>query len=325
MTKLRWWGAGLAVLLVLGGGWWLLGRNGHTKNQTAQEVKPYYGSIQITVSATGTVQPYNRLELKPPIAGRVDQMLVEEGDKVHRGQTLAWMSSSERASLLDAARAEGEKAYQEWADVYKPAPVVSPIDGTVIVRSVLPGQTVGATDDIYVISDRLIVMAQVDETDIGKLHVGQTALLTLDAYPNLHVPARVDHIEYESKVVNNVTIYEVDILPVNIPSEFRSGMSADAEITVSAKEHALLVPKEAVRQGTHKSFVLVSQGAGSKPENRPVEVGLTNDKVAEIVSGVTAEDTLVIEPTDFSLLRGTTNKTNPFMPSRPGGGGGRGH
>jgi multidrug efflux pump subunit AcrA (membrane-fusion protein) len=49
--------------------------------------------LDISILATGVVQPQNRLEIKPPIAGRIERVLVEEGETVKRGQILAWMSS----------------------------------------------------------------------------------------------------------------------------------------------------------------------------------------------------------------------------------------
>jgi membrane fusion protein, macrolide-specific efflux system len=305
----------------------LAGCSGKGKEQAVQTVQPEYGAIQVSVSTTGIVEPQNRLELKPPIAGRVDEILVREGDQVRRGQTLAWMSSTERAALLDAARAQGEKAVEVWADTYKPAPVVSPINGTVIVRGVEPGQTVSASDAILVLSDRLIVKAQVDETDIGKIKLGQDAVVSLDAYPDIQVPSRVDHIAYESKVINNVTIYEVDILPQQVPPVFRSGMSATADIIVAASEKALLVPREAVQEVNGKSWVAISQGEGKPSLPREVQVGLKNDKQVEVLSGVSPEDVLAIEMPDLSLLKSNSQdeKTNPFMPRRPGGSRGRSH
>ncbi|MEW6516206.1 MAG: efflux RND transporter periplasmic adaptor subunit [candidate division FCPU426 bacterium] len=316
----RWFGLGFAVVALA-----LAGCSPKGQGNEVQTVQPEYGSIQVTVSTTGTVEPQNRLELKPPIAGRVDQILVQEGDQVRRGQTLAWMSSTERAALLDAARSQGEKGLAEWSDAYKPAPVVSPINGTVIVRGVEPGQTVSVSDAILVLSDRLIVKAQVDETDIGKVQVGQDATVSLDAYPDIRVPSRVDHIAYESQVINNVTIYEVDILPNQVPPVFRSGMSATADIIVAAKEHALLVPREAVQEVKGKFWVAVSQGAGKPSLPRQVGIGLKSDNQTEVVSGIGPEDTLAIETPDLSLLRGNSEeqKTNPFMPRRPGGGRGR--
>ncbi len=291
-----------------------------SRSQAVETVRPAFGAIRLTVSTTGTVEPQNRLELKPPIAGRAEEILVKEGDRVRRGQILAWLSSTERAALIDAARSQGEKTLAEWADAYKAAPVVSPINGTVIVRGVEPGQTVSVNDAILVLSDRLIVKAQVDETDIGKLKVGQDALVSLDAYPEIQVPSRVDHIAYESQVISNVTIYQVDILPREVPPVFRSGMSATADIVLEAKDRALLAPREAVQTVNGKFYVALSQGEGKPSLPREVQVGLQSEGQVEIISGVSPDDLLAVEAVDLSLLqgKGDSGKTNPFMPRRPG-------
>ncbi|MGH7803131.1 MAG: efflux RND transporter periplasmic adaptor subunit, partial [Candidatus Binatia bacterium] len=176
------------------------------------------GTIEVTALATGVVQPQNRLELKPPIAGRIERILVREGDRVGRGQILAWMSSLERAALLDAARAKGDAELAHWEELYKAAPLPAPIAGTIIARSVEPGQGVTTTDPVFVLSDRLIVKAQVDETDIGRIRIGEKASVTLDAYSDSKIEARVDHIAFEAVTVNNVTVYEVDVLPVTVPA-----------------------------------------------------------------------------------------------------------
>lgn len=67
------------------------------------------GNLEVTILATGTVQPENRLEIKPPVPGRIEEVLVKEGQVVKRGDVLAWMSSTERAALLDAARSQGPR------------------------------------------------------------------------------------------------------------------------------------------------------------------------------------------------------------------------
>ena len=152
-----------------------------------KEIHPYTGNIKKTVSTTGTVLPRNRLELKPSAAGRIEKILVKEGDTVKTGQILALMSSTDRAALIDAARLQGADTLKYWEKAYKPISIVSPINGTVIVRSVEPGQTVTTSDDIIIISDRLIVKAQVDETDIGRVMIGQSADITLDSHPEILV------------------------------------------------------------------------------------------------------------------------------------------
>src|SRR6185369_15253119 len=101
----------------------------------------------------------NRVEIKPPISGRIEQLLVEEGQKVQAGQILAWMSSTDRAAILDAARAQGPEVFAKWQDDYKPTPVVSPLSGVVILRNVVVGQTVDSSIVVYALADVLMAYA----------------------------------------------------------------------------------------------------------------------------------------------------------------------
>ncbi|OGP82614.1 MAG: hypothetical protein A2Z08_09440 [Deltaproteobacteria bacterium RBG_16_54_11] len=279
-------------------------------------INPVYGAIETGISTTGTVQPQNRLEIKPPISGRIEKVLVHEGDRVTIGQTLALMSSTERAALLDAARAQNKEQLAYWEEVYKPTPLIAPIKGEVIVRAVEPGQTVTSGDAIIVLSDRLIVQAQVDETDIGKVRLKQAALISLDAYPDTKVKATIDHIAYESTIVNNVTIYKVDILPEKVPAIFRSGMSATINIVEQSKENVLLIPLEAVKQDAEGSFVLISTGSSEKPVIHRVQLGISDDKNVEVVSGLETKDTITIVTQDYQPAKDTGSGTNPFMPRR---------
>jgi len=309
---------GTLVLILAAGAWWFFARGQQASGETVTEVAPVYGTIQNTVNATGNIQPQNRVEIKPPIGGRIDKILVEEGQDVKTGQILAIMSSTDRAALLDAARLQGADALKEWEDVYKPTPLIAPIDGQVIVRTVNPGQTVTTSDVVVALSDRLIVQAQVDETDVGKVKLGQKAAITLDAYPEIAAQGKVDHIYYESKIVNNVTIYAVDIVPEKVPEVFRSGMSANVQIIQEQKDHVLLLPKEAVKKHHDKSFVMVRQEGDPKPARQDVVTGLSDDVNIEIVSGLNAGDKVVIVSKKYTAPKAGAG-TSPFMPSRPAG------
>ncbi len=280
------------------------------------EIKPKVGAIENIISTTGTVLPKNRLEIKPPVNGRVDKILVQEGEEVKTGQTLGWMSSTERAALLDAARGQGEEILKYWQEVYKPIPLISPIDGEVIVATTQPGQTVTTSDAVIVLSDHLIARAQVDETDIGKIAAGQNAAIVLDAYPETKIEAKVEHIYYESKTVNNVTIYEVDLLPEHVPSFFRSGMNAAIDFVEGGKDDAVIVPAEAVIKENGKTYALIKQNANDKDgRKQPVELGISKDKDVEIISGVSANDTILLKTKKYALPKSSAG-TNPFMPSR---------
>ena len=313
-----------AVLLLLAAGFfgvrWARGHAAAKDGTKIIHVRPK--TIETFISTTGTVLPKNRLTLQPPVNGRVEQILVQEGDMVKTGQIVAWMSSTDRAALLDAARGKSNEALAYWNDVYKPIALVAPIDGQVIVATMQPGQTVTTADAVIVLSDKLIFRAQVDETDIGKISVGQEAVATLDAYQDTKIDAEVEHIYYESKTVNNVTIYDVDLKADELPAFCRSGMNVAVDFRDQYKENVPTLPVAAVQKDKDGSFVMVKVPETPNPVRRAVKVGITDDAVVEIVSGVTADDQVIVNSQKFSLPKNSTG-TNPFAPARPGGSGGK--
>jgi len=307
----------LAAVLVclLGGGVFFLMGQKKSSVEIVKEVSPHVGNLQRFITSTGSVLPQNRLEIKPPVNGRMEEILVREGEKVKAGQVLAVMSSTERAALLDAARGKGEKELQYWQETYKPISLPAPIDGEIIVAKTQSGQTVTTADAVVVLSDRLIVRAEVDETDIGKIALNTKAVLTLDAYPDTRIRASVGHIYYESQTVNNVTIYEVDLIPENVPLFFRSGMNASVNFIEQSKENVLLIPQEVVVKGNGEDYVLVDREGSKEPVKRKVRLGMTDDKNVEVLSGLNETDRVVVKTKKYSLPKSDTGK-NPFMPNR---------
>lgn len=276
-----------------------------------REVAVQRGDLAVTILTTGVVQPRNRLEIKPPIAGRVEEVLVREGQTVSKGQILAWMSSTERAALLDAARAKGPDEVRRWEQLYRATPILAPIRGTVILRNVEPGQTFTSQDAIFVMSDRLTVKAQVDETDIAQIRLKQRAIVELDAYPGQPVPGVVEQIAYDAQTVSNVTTYEVDVLPERIPPFMRSGMTANVRFEIARVEEALLLPTNAVRRQDEGTTVLLPNGK-RPPVERAIETGLSDGKRVEVVAGLAEGDTVLAPDLRPNARAGGGSPLAPF-------------
>ncbi|MBU1043197.1 MAG: efflux RND transporter periplasmic adaptor subunit [Candidatus Omnitrophica bacterium] len=306
------WGFILLVMVVFV----YKGNGEKTAKETYQQIKPVLASIKKTVSTTGTVSPQNRLEIKPPIAGRIEKILVEEGQIVKTGDVLALMSSTDRAALLDAAGLKDAEEVAYWQDVYKAAPLITPIDGKVIVRAVEPGQTVTTSEAVIVLSDRLIIKADVDETDIGMIKVGQKAIIGLDAYPDIKADAIVDHISYESELVNNVNIYTVEIVLEAVPDVFRSGMSANVEIITLEKQNVLTLPIKVVQENNGNHFVMIKDEKSKEAKKVPVQIGMQDEKSYEILSGLSQTDLVLSAANESFSLHKNKNGSNPFMPDR---------
>jgi macrolide-specific efflux system membrane fusion protein len=305
----------LVIILVIAGIAITQIKQKKSSDEIVKEITPVIGSIETFISCTGTVLPKNRLEIKPPVNGRVEEILIQEGDKVKTSQILAWMSSTERAALLDAARGKDAETLQYWQETYKPIPLPAPIDGEVIVAKTQPGQTVTTADAVLVLSDHLIIRAQVDETDIGKITPNMKTVVSLDAYPDTKINAYVEHIYYESKIVNNVTMYEVDIMPDEVPAFFRSGMNAVVDFIEQGRENVLLIPVEAVHKEKGENFVYLKQNKAREPSKVRVKLGISDDKNVEVLSGITKNDKIILRMKKYMLPKEATG-TNPFFPGR---------
>lgn len=320
----------ILLLGMAGAGYWLFLQ--HKKAPIREEEKSRLPTtttverktLRRTVESTGEVRPENRLEVTPPIPGRIEELMVREGDEVRRGEIIAWISSTERASLLDIARAKGEEEVRYWEEIYKATPLISPLDGTVIVRALEPGQAVTASSVMVVIADRLIVVGLVDETDIGAVFPGQRVQVRLDAYPRTTFEGAVKSIAYDSRLVSNVTMYEVHVMPDDIPDFSRSGMTATLNFLVEERKNVPVVPTAALQYRDQRPYVLVPGPDGAEPQTRWVKSGLSENAYTEILEGLLVGETVLVPQIVRPSGRSAVN--NPFMPGTAvrGGGSGRG-
>ena len=284
--------AAAVIVALAGGGWWAYKKKKQRRPEGAgKPVVATVGPIERVVDATGSVAPRNRVEIKPPVGGRIEKLLVDEGDRVKSGQIVAWLSSTDRTAILDAALAQGPEQFAKWQDAYKPTPIVASLPGEVILRNVVVGEAVGTSSVLFAVADTLIVTAQVDEADIGKIRQGMRARIRLDSYPDQPVEGKVVDILYEGKKDSNVITYGVKVAPEKVPPFFRSQMTANVSFVVERKEKAVLLPVDAVKGENGKRFVrLPPADKGGKPEQREVKVGLETDDQVEILEGVAEGD-----------------------------------
>ena len=280
------------------------------------------GPIEQSIDATGSVSPENRVEIKPPVGGRVEKLLVDEGDKVRNGQVVAWISSTDRNAILDAARAQGPEAVKKWEDAYKPTAVFASLPGEVILRNVVVGQAVDGGTVLFAVADTLIVNAQVDESDIGKISLGQKVRIRLDSYPDQPVNGKVFDMLFEGKNVSNVITYGVKVRPDTVPPFFRSQMTANVSFLIKRKEEALLVPVAAVKDapGGKRVVSIPAAEKGAKPETREVKTGIETDDQIEIVEGLAAGDKVFIGASRYVAQKAPEASPLSSLPGRMGRG-----
>jgi macrolide-specific efflux system membrane fusion protein len=286
---------------------------------TYHEVAVEQGTFVESIVTTGTVSPENRLVIKSPVAGRIERILVREGEKVGKGQILAWISTTERAALIDSARAESPEELAQWEKFYKPTPIYAPIPGMIILRSFEPGQSFNASDGILVMSDRLTVKAQVDETSISKVNLGQKAEIVLDAYPKDILKGKAVHRGFDARTVNNVTSYIVDVLPEKTPETMLSGMTANVKFILNEIPDALTIPNEALFSEDGRACVRIKETA--PPDRAPcvsVKTGGSNETRTVILEGVKAGQSLWVQDLKPIDAKGFAQPRNPFSPMGSG-------
>jgi len=182
--------------------------------------------------------------------------------------------------------------------------VVAPMSGVVSVRDVQIGQiissgisNVGGGTTVLTLADlsRIFVLASVDESDIGKVAVGQKAVITADAFKDRRFSGEVVRVATKGKVVSNVVTFEVKI---EVKSRGRASlkpeMTANVEIIAAEKDKALLVPVQAVSRRRRNNFVTVKL-ANEKTEERPVKTGISDGEMMEITEGLKEGETVLIQ------------------------------
>jgi HlyD family secretion protein len=217
------------------------------------------------------------------------------------------------ANLANAeAVVEQKQAALDQAEVDRERTQIrAPISGVILKRDVNPGQTVAVTLEaktLFKIAHDLREMevrGRIDEADVGKLSVGQTATFSVDAYPGRLFKGHVLQIRKSPEITQNVVTYTAIISAPNPDLLLLPGMTATLRIAVSETESTLKIPNQALRFRPEGEKAAVERaGSGSptvwvigqdrRPSPVPVTVGRSDNNSTELLSGELSEGQPVI-------------------------------
>ena len=230
------------------------------------------------------------------------------------------VSADEYENALLAYRQAKEQVVSSRENVQKAqtnlgyATITSPIDGTVISKSVEEGQTVAAsfnTPELFTIAKDLKnmqVIANVDEADIGGVAVGNRVNFTVDAYPDDTFEGVVKQLRLEATTTNNVVTYEVVISAPNADLKLKPGLTANVTIFTKEQADILSVANKALRftptketvgkdmkivdcKGKNKVWTL----NGNTLTAHSVNIGQSDAMHTQIISGIKAGQSVVTE------------------------------
>ena len=305
-------------------------------------------NIKSSISATGVISPVNSVEVSPKITARISTVAVKENDRVEKGQVVATLDGKDYAAKKDQAQyklTNAQLKYERAKALYEAGAgskqdldnaqfeydtaasslseaesdvaetvITAPMSGVVVGEPKTPGTMAVQGNSSPTVIMRIAdtgtkqIIAKVDETDIGKIKVGQDATFTVDSYTNKTFTAHVSKISqtdttYSWDTTNTTSssaaysasvIYYYVTLDVDDPNDdLRLGMTARVDISTSQKENALVVPIAALKTNNSGSYVVVVHDDGST-ENVMVQTGIYSDDYVEITSGLSVGDKVSI-------------------------------
>ena len=254
------------------------------------EIRPIERTLAL--NATLQVDPDREAFVSSRVQGKVTGVRAKVGDRVAKGQTLVVLQSLQIAETPPTVE------------------VPSPLDGVVLERTVTAGETIDATKSLLHIADlsRLLAQAEVYETDLASVRVGQPTRIRVASLPDHVFSGRVirlaDAIDPERRTLR----IWIDV-PNTRDRDLKANMFAQVSLVVASSGQTVAVPNEAIQTQGPERFVFVQNGDKLVKQN--VVTGERNDQYTAIKSGVVEGDEVV--------TRGAVELAT--LASQPAGGG----
>ncbi|MGK2857617.1 MAG: efflux RND transporter periplasmic adaptor subunit [Thermoanaerobaculia bacterium] len=284
------------------------------------------GAISSYISATANLVAENEVRIIGEAEGRVTQLLVEEGDVVQKGQTLAVLNRDDAEILIakskvraenagvafnrakemynkdlmskgDYEKTEMEKsvAEQELAEAqwrYSKTTIRAPFAGRVTSRKIQVGTHVRPGEELFTVTDYdpLIALIYIPETDVLALEEGREVRLNLKADEGVAFKGRISQI---SPVVDTATgTVKVKVEAIKPPKTVRPGSFVSVNIIRETRGAAVLLPREAVIRELRDAHVFVTDG--NKATKRVIQLGIEEGTNVQVLSGVKAGEKVII-------------------------------
>lgn len=337
-------------------------QSAETPKNTVEVVRT---KLTSTVSATGTIIPMNSVKVSSKVTARIMNVFVKENDTVEAGQKIVVLDGTNLEAQRDRAQfqvtntkskyerqrylynigADTQEAYEDAQYNYDSAQstlieresdlaetvITAPMSGVVVGSPMTVGTMALGGDQnpstLLYIADlaKMQIVAQVDETDIGGIEVGQKATFTVDGYPGKSFTATVSKIgqtdttnSWRSVVETSSTsassnstasvIYYYVTLDVD-PTDMKlfPAMTARIEIFTADIDDALAVPLAALKSDKNGNYVTVINADGTE-ERRNVETGVYSDEYVQILDGLKEGEKLVVT---YSVTNKSADRRGP--------------
>lgn len=322
----------LLILLLLGGGigFWIWRAN-QPAPPTYTLQQPERRTVEAVIDASGVVQAREVARLRFLGGGRITWIGAQQGDWVERGKTIATIDRAALQKQLELQlnnyeinrydfeqtnddldvleETKEERAFKKnqlglensvlaveiqniaFRDTYVSAPFAGVLTSS---PTNVAGVQLSPSDYFEIVNPGSIYFtAAVDESEIGKIQVGQSATIEFDAFIDESVQTTVERIGFRAVETGSGTQFLVDFaLPEGWQKKVLLGMNGDVKIRLDRVENVLSIPLLATKIRDGKTYVEVSNG--ETIEDREITTGLENDEYVQVTSGLEESDTVVI-------------------------------
>ena len=294
---------------------------------TVKTAKVEYGTLKDSISATGSLSAVDNVDISSKITGRIVEVLVEE-NQVKLDATALEATARQMKARLDNAEltynrytallargaisrsdydlAESDyivaKAnYDQAVSDVNDTVITSPIAGYIIGEPTPVGQTIssGISEPQVIMSvanlDDMQIDTLVDESDIGRVKVGQTVEFTVDAYPEETFTGTVRLISRSAVTEDNVIYYTVYVDVANPEGKLLPTMTARTNIIIQQQDNTLMVPPNCIYYDGDRRYVKVYDEASKTSRDVDVTVGLTGEDSIAVTGDIKEGDVLLVK------------------------------
>jgi HlyD family secretion protein len=216
------------------------------------------------------------------------------------------ISATAKLKQAEAQVAQAKALLDEKNKEYQNSTIVSPIDGMVLSRDVEVGSAVSSilvlgssATLVMTLGDirSVYVKGKVDESDIGRVYIGQPARIKVESYKDRTFSGKVTKISPMGVEKDNVTTFEVRVSIDNSKGELKSQMTANAEILLEEHKGILMVPEGAlIYDKDRKASIEIPEPAAKDGKKKvDVTVGISNGSKTELLSGLKEGQQVILQ------------------------------
>jgi HlyD family secretion protein len=213
---------------------------------------------------------------------------------------------SAKLHQAQAQVAQNQDSLKQLEEQLSYTTITSPMDGTILSRDVEIGDAVssilvlGSTATLVMTigdTNQVYVQGKVDESDIGKVYLGQAARIKVESFKDKTFLGKVTKIAPLGVEKDNVTTFEVRVSIDNPGGELKANMTANAEILLDEHKNVLTVPEQAVLYDKDRNASIEVPDPKQKNGRRKVDikVGISNGTKTEILAGLSPGDTVILQ------------------------------